>query len=339
MKYRHTTIQDIAEALDVSKSTVSRALNYDDKNVKKETREKVLSKAKEMNYRRNEFAVNFRTRKSKTIGIVVPEMVTPFYMNFITSAQSNLNQHGYRVILSLSSENPETERDNMQMFADYRVEGLMISSCHNKANIEFYKELIEQKIPLVFFDRTVHNLPASKVTVDDYVKSFFMVEHLIRNKRKHIVHLSGPDYIQNVKERRNGYLDAIKRYHLVYDSRYLIETGIDDEAGANAAEKIIRDKIPCDAIFCFTEMQALGVSRCLQEHGITIPSDVSISCMSGTTLSTLVHPTLTAVEQPVDEMATTAVKLILDKINNIMVPDETVILKSKMVIRRSTEND
>lgn len=338
MKYRYTTIQDIAKALGVSKSTVSRALKGDDKNVNKETREKIIKKANEMNYRRNEFAVNFRTRNSKTIGIVVPEMVTPFYMNFITAAQSSLNQHGYRVILALSGESPEMERVNLQMFADYRVEGIMISSCHNKANLEIYKDLIDQKIPLVFFDRTISNLPASRVTIDDYIKSFFMVEHLIRNKRKHIIHLAGPDYIQNTIERRKGYLDAIKKFRIEYDSRYLIKAGVDDEAGANAAEKIIRDKIPCDAIFCFTEMQALGVKRCLQEHGISIPHNVAISCMSGTTLSTLVHPPLTAVEQPVNEMAVTAVKLILDKIDNIMTPDETVVLKSKMIIRRSTEN-
>lgn len=339
MKYRYTTIKDIADALGISKSTVSRALKGDDSNVSKETKEKVIKKANEMNYRRNEFAINFRTRSSKTIGIVVPEMVTPFYMNFITTAQNRLNEHGYRVILALSDENPEIERINLEMFSDYRVEGIMISSCHNKSNLNIYRDLIDRKIPLVFFDRTISDLPASMVKVDDYIKSFFMVEHLIYNKRKHIIHLAGPNYIQNAKDRKRGYIDALNKFNLKYDSRYIIQTGVDDEAGEKVAEKIIKEEIPCDAIFCFTEMQALGVQRYLQKHGMIIPQDIAISCMSGTGLSTLVHPTVTAVEQPVNEMALMAVNLILNQIEKSMITNETVELKSKMVIRNSTENN
>src|SRR5574344_1312830 len=140
MKY--TTIKDIAAALNVSKSTVSRALRGDIKNVNKETLQKILDTANEMGYKRNELAVNLRMRSTRTIGIVVPEMVTPFYMNFVTVAQNMLNEYGYRTLLALSNENFDTERNNLLMFEDYRVEGILISACHNKANLKTYQDLI-----------------------------------------------------------------------------------------------------------------------------------------------------------------------------------------------------
>lgn len=335
MKY--TTIKDIAAALNVSKSTVSRALRGDIKNVNKETLQKILDTANEMGYKRNELAVNLRMRSTRTIGIVVPEMVTPFYMNFVTVAQNMLNEYGYRTLLALSNENFDTERNNLLMFEDYRVEGILISACHNKANLKTYQDLINRNIPLVFFDRTISDLSVPKVKIDDYIKSFFMVEHLIRNNKCKILHLAGPDYIYNAIERKRGYRDALEKFHIDYNPNYVIKTGVDVEDGAEAVEKALQEHIEFDAIFSFTEMQALGAKRSLQEHNISIPQQVAISCMSGTRLSTLVHPSLTAVEQPVKEMARTAVRLVIDKINDFSIPDETVTLESTMIIRKSTD--
>ena len=119
MKY--VTIIDIAEALNISKSTVSRALRGDNQNVGKETRDKIIAMAEKLGYSRNELAVNLRKQSTRTIGIVVPEMLTPFYMNFITYAQQELNKKGYRVTLAQSHENPKAELANLQMFEDYRL--------------------------------------------------------------------------------------------------------------------------------------------------------------------------------------------------------------------------
>ena len=182
MKY--VTIIDIAEALNISKSTVSRALRGDNQNVGKETRDKIIAMAEKLGYSRNELAVNLRKQSTCTIGIVVPEMLTPFYMNFITYAQQELNKKGYRVTLAQSHENPKAELANLQMFEDYRVEGILISVCHTEENIDTYKRLIQKGIPMVFFDRTISALPVSRVKIDDYIKAFFLVENLIRNGRK-----------------------------------------------------------------------------------------------------------------------------------------------------------
>ena len=135
---KHVTIVDIANELNVSVSAVSRALRGDDYNVNKETKQKILEAAKRMGYKRNELAVNLRKQNTRTIGIIVPEMVTPFYMNFITCAQESLNNEGYRVMLAQSHEDADTEKANLQMMEDYRVEGIIISACHNKKNIAIY---------------------------------------------------------------------------------------------------------------------------------------------------------------------------------------------------------
>lgn len=334
MKY--TTILDIARELGVSKSTVSRALQGDDRNVNKETKKKILELAEKLGYKRNELAVNLRKQSTRTIGIVVPEMVTPFYMNFITYAQKMLNRQGYRVTLAQSHEDPEAERANLQMMEDYRVEGILISVCHNRKNLDIYRQLIEKGIPLVFFDRTVDEIAAPKVGIDDYIKAFFMVEHLVRGGKKNIVHLAGPAYIRNALERQRGYKDALEKFHLPYKEEYVINAGVNFTDGEKAVEELIGRGLPFDAIFCFTEMSALGAKSCLQKHHFSIPDDIAICCISGTALCMLVHPSVTTVEQPVELMAQTATELIIEKLENPTVTGRKVVLDAEMIIRDST---
>lgn len=334
MKY--ATILDIARELGISKSTVSRALRGDDRNVNKETKKKIVETAEKMGYKRNELAVNLRKQSTRTIGIVVPEMVTPFYMNFITDAQQLLNKRGYRVTLAQSHEDPEAERANLHMLEDYRVEGILISACHNRKNLDVYRQLMDKGIPLVFFDRTIADISAPKVKIDDYAKAFFVVEHLIRSGRKKIVHLAGPAYIENARERKKGYRDALEKFHIPYNPEYGVEAGVNFADGEKAVEELIRKKMPFDAIFSFTEMSALGAKHCLQKLHYAIPEDVSMACISGTELCRLVHPSLTTVEQPVKQMAEAASRLMVEKIENPVIPDETIVVNARMIIREST---
>lgn len=334
MKY--ATIIDIARELGISKSTVSRALRGDDRNVNKETKRKILEIAEKMGYKRNELAVNLRKQSTRTIGIVVPEMITPFYMNFITYAQQLLNTQGYRVTLAQSHEDPEAERANLQMMEDYRVEGILISACHNRKNLDVYRQLIDKGIPLVFFDRTITGISVPKVKIDDYIKAFFMVEHLIRSGKKEIVHFAGPAYIENAIERKGGYKDALEKFHIPYNPEYVVDAGVNFADGEKAVEELIRKRISFDAIFSFTEMSALGAKSCLQKLHYSIPGDIAVCCISGTDLCVLVHPSLTTVEQPVKQMAEAASRLIMEKIEDPAIPDETVLLDAEMIVREST---
>lgn len=144
---RYVTIKDIANVLGISKSTVSRALSADSRNVSGETIRKVVETAEKMGYRKNEMAVNLRNRRAKTIGIVVPEAVTSFYLQFTATVQRILQSYGYRIILTLSDEDFLTERSNFEIFDSYRVDGILISSCHHRANLEFYNGFIRPLYP------------------------------------------------------------------------------------------------------------------------------------------------------------------------------------------------
>lgn len=334
---RYVTIKDIANALGISKSTVSRALAADSWNVSEETIRKVVETAEKMGYRKNEMAVNLRNCRAKTIGIVVPEAVTSFYLQFTATVQRILQPYGYRIILTLSDEDFLTERSNFEIFDSYRVDGILINSCHHRANLEFYNGFIRRCIPMVFFDRTVAGLECSSVRSDDYHSAFFLVEHLVYKGYRRILHLAGPDYIRNTSERLRAYRDVLKKHGIDYRPELVITAGVDEKDGAEAMNRILDSGVDCNAVFCFTELQALGAKKVLQERNIAIPADMAIACMSGTKLATLVHPGLTAVEQPLDKMAEEAVRLLLAKIENPLAPSENVVLPANMVIRTSTE--
>ncbi|WP_289857116.1 LacI family DNA-binding transcriptional regulator [uncultured Muribaculum sp.] len=336
---RYVTIKDIADALKISKSSVSRALSGDIRNVSPATIERVRAKALEMGYRRNTLAVNLRAKASKIIGILVPEITTPFFMTFVTTVQEAVQPLGYRVLIAVSSEDPKRERQNIDMFKTERIDGILVSVTHNQANRDLFENLVKSDFPLVFFDRTIKNMRCSSVCSNDELMSFFLVEHLIRTGRKRIVNMTGPSYIENSYARSRAYREALDKFHIPYDPQLVVAGGMTVEDGAMAIEKLIRKGIAFDAIYCFTETQALGAKRVLQERNISIPESVSICTMSGTTLSSFVYPQITAVEQNVVEMARVAVRLLLEKIEVPNAPQQNIVLHSSLIVRGSSSTE
>lgn len=327
---------DIARELGLSKSTVSRALSGDSSNVKEETMKRIVETARRMGYQRNELAVNLRKQSTKNIGIVIPEATTPFFMNFIQYAQEILHKQGYKVIIAISNEDAKQENENLLLMEQCRVEGILISVCHNHQNCEMYRKIMERGIPVVLFDRTVKDLDASQVMMDDYIMSFFMVESLIRKGYKKIVHLAGPPHVRNSNARQKGYHDALEKFGIIYDKRYVVHGGLNAHEGSQAMEQFLTKGVEFNAVFGFTEASTLGAKSMLQMLNYRIPQDVAICCISGTELCTLVHPTITAVEQPVKQMAETACRLLLTHIHNPDAPKEEVVLRGEMIFREST---
>lgn len=332
----YVTIIDIAKELGISKSTVSRALSGDSANVKPETVKLVLETAQRMGYHRNELAINLRKKSSHTIGIIIPEIVTPFFMTFANEAQKRFNKAGYRVMVAISNEDAAQERANIEMFEQSRVDGIIISVCHDNANKDLYERIISHGTPMVFFDRKVEGINASQVVTDDYIMSFFLVEHLVRLGCRHIVHLAGPKHVRNSVARRLGYRDALEKFRIGYDPNYVICGGLSDEEGNRAMRQFIEKGLEFDAVFAFTEKSALGAKTALQKMGFHIPQRVALACMSGTALSTLVHPTLTAVEQPFTAMAEHSCRILLEHIDNPEAAIEHVVLRGETVFREST---
>ena len=333
---KYITIKDIANELGISKSTVSRALSGDSSNVKAETMKLITDTARRMGYHRNEMAVSLRKQSSHNIGIIIPEIVTSFYMTFISHVQTILHKHGYNVLIATSNESYIQERDNIEMMERCMVDGLLISVCDKERNIDQYRRMESVGIPVVFFDRTVEGVEASQVRLDDYIMSFFMVEQLIRSGCKQIVHIPGPSRIRNGYERLRGYRDALEKFHIAYNPDLVLPPALSAEEGGQVVADFIDKNIPFDAVFGFTETALIGAKNLMQKRGLRIPDDVRVCCMAGTTLCTLVHPTITAVEQPVEQMAEEACRLLMHNIANSGKHVEDVVLRGEIVEREST---
>lgn len=333
---KYITIKDIANELGISKSTVSRALSGDSSNVKAETMQLITETARRMGYHRNEMAVSLRKQSSHNIGIIIPEIVTSFYMTFISHVQAILCEHGYNVLIAASNESYKQERENIDMMERCMVDGLLISVCDKDRNADIYRRIMSHGTPMVFFDRTVESIEASQVRLDDYIMSFFMVEQLIRSGCKQIVHIPGPSRIRNGYERLRGYRDALEKFHIAYNPDLVLPPALSAEEGSQVMSNFLAKNIAFDAVFGFTETALLGAKNLMQKRGLHIPEDVCVCCMAGTTLCTLVHPTITAVEQPVEQMAAEACRLLMAKISDSDKQVEDVVLRGEIVEREST---
>ena len=335
MKY--VTIKDIARELVVSVSTVSRALN-NDTSIRKETREKIQAAAKRMGYVPNPVATNLKFGRTKTIGVIVPEMSTPYAALVIDGIQDICYHNNYKVIIASSSEDADKERESLDIMMQFMIDGIIACRCDYNKNIELYQKIQEQHIPLVFYDRIPHNIEAPQVIVDDETKAFFLVEHLIRAGRKNIAFIGANfDTVYNAVLRHKGYRAALERYGIEYNPNIVIQTeGLNYSDGAAAVDKLRHEKT--DAIFAFTDTLAIGAMNRLKSMGRNVPRDVAVAGFSGTNLCTIVSPQLTTVEPRQFEMGQRAAELIIKLINNpSLQSNEKVIIDADIIYRDSTE--
>ncbi len=336
MAIKRTTIKDIAEYLTISVSTVSRALT-DDKNIRRETKEMVLEAAEKLGYKPNPVATNLKYGRTNTIGVIVPEMITPYASQVIGGIQEVLYNEGIKVIIAESHESWELERENIKMMERFMVDGIIVSLCNYKENREEYMRLKNSGMPMVFFDRIPHKMDVSQVVVDDYIKSFFMVEHLIRSGCRHIVHIEGPDYVYNSVERAKGYRDAISKFKVDHRAELTIRSGLGFEDGAGAVDMLVDNGVEFDAIFAFTDTLAIGALNRLRERGVSVPNDVAVASFSGTILATIVNPQLTTVEPPLRQMGVESARLIIECIKDHSAPTRTIVLDAEIHIRESSK--
>lgn len=333
---RRITIKDLSKFLSLSTSTISRALLHD-KNVNEETRKRVLDAAEKLGYKPNLTALSLQSGQSKTIGFVVPEMITPFSSKVLKGIQNILYPLGYRIIITQSDEDPLIERKNLQLMEEFNVDAIIINLCHETQNNDMYEHIMNQGTPLIFFDRLPHqSLDVSKVIIDDYIKSSLMVEYLIKTGRKRIVHIMGPSTIPNVTERMNGYKRILTKYN-IFDENLIVQTdGMTFEHGKKAIRQILDKNVQFDSIFAFSDTLAMGAMNFLLEQKISIPDEVSIASFSGTELSSMVYPQLTSVQQPLEKMGEAAAALALEKIKDNKTPSRTVLMDAELVYRAST---
>ncbi len=332
---KRVTIKDIAEHLTISVSTVSRALS-DDKNIRAETKAQVLETARLLGYRPNPVATNLKFGRTNTIGVIVPEMITPYASQVIGGIQEILHDEGIKVIIAEASEDWEREREAIATMERFMVDGVIASICDYRRNAQEYLRLKDSGMPLVFFDRIPYGMDVSCVIVDDYIKSFFMVEHLIRQGRRRIVHIQGSEAIYNSRERRRGYCDALKKFGIPEHKELIAKSGVTFEDGAKDIDVLVDSGIEFDGVFAFTDTLAFGAMNRLRDRGFSVPEDVAVASFSGTVLSEIVTPRLSSVEAPLAEMGRESARLILERIKEPNSPTRSIVLDAEIRLREST---
>ncbi|WP_303317235.1 LacI family DNA-binding transcriptional regulator [Flavivirga abyssicola] len=334
---KHVTIKDVAKKLNVSISSVSRALN-NKPDIKKETRELILKTAEDMGYTPNPIAKHLSERKSYIIGAVVPELMSEYFSQVVIALQDFLSSNGYQLIVMHSDENPELELKNVKTLIRNMVDGLIIAPVVGNMNKSFYLEKQKQDFPIVFMSRVSSSYPASKVIFNNTKWSFFATEHLIRQNYKKIYHLSGYKGMSVTKERVYGFEKALKKHKIPKERYKIIETGLNAEEGMEAIEDLIFNHDLPDAFFCVNDMVALGAIKKLKENGYKVPEDVAFIGFTETLMAELVTPQLSSVKQPTYKMAETAGKLLLEIINDNTTEVKTVVLNGELNIRNSSIN-
>lgn len=338
MKRHQVTIIDIAEELNISKSTVSRALTGHP-SVRKQTREAVMELAKQMDYQRNMLAINLSSSQSKTIGIIVPEFVTSFFPIVIMGAQEIAAQSGYSVLISQSNETYETEVANANVMLANRVDGVLISMTRETKNFDHFAIFKRKGIPMVFFNRVCHEIEVPKVVVDDYEGAFKATEHLILSGKQRIAHLAGPPSLYISRKRLEGYKDALRKHKRPIIDELIISYDLNLEKVKIYVKYLLDLPEPPDALFAVNDPTALEALKVIKERGLVIPEQMAVVGFSNDYGSALIEPGLTTVSQPTREIGQVSAQLLLDQINtdsSVWKPI-TRVLKTELIIRGSSQ--
>lgn len=335
MKKGHITIKDIAKELNISASTVSRALN-NNPDISPETRRIVQEYAKEHKYKPNNLALILRTNHSNIIGVIVPELANHFFSSILSGMETVAEDHDYHVIVCQSMEEYIKEIRNVQTLIKARVSGVLVSLSKTTTRYEHFQELIDNDIPIIFFDRICTGIDTGKVVVDDYSGTLNAVDHMIKTGCKRIAFFGAPPHLEITKNRRNGYLDALRKNGITVDES-LIHIADNKQLGYQKAMELLQSDNRPDAFMNMNDYTASGVLCAAKELKFKIPDDISICGFSNSNISQDTDPMLTTVDQHPRQVGEEAMKLILEKVENAENTErKNRIIKTSLIIRGTT---
>jgi LacI family transcriptional regulator len=336
-KHSETTIHDIAKKLNIAASTVSRALN-NNPIISESTRKLIEKTAKEMGYRPNIMAANFRTKRTNTIGVILPLINRHFFSSVISGIEEVAYNRGFAVTISQSNDNFEKEEKIAQTLFSNRVDGIIVSIGMQTKTFDHLKLFSERKVPLVFFDRVVEEIEADKIVVDDYRGGLKATEHLIEQGGIRIAHIGGPLNVKIYQDRLSGFKDAMQKAGLAVEKSMLIHNSLTRTDGTNAIKKLWQNKIKPDAIFCANDTTALSAIIYFRQKGIKVPDDILIVGFSNEPFSEVVTPSISTIRQPGFEMGRKAADLLIRQIKLKDKPNrfQTFVMPTELIIRESS---
>lgn len=327
---KRTSISDVANALSVSVSTVSRAL-HDHPSISDEMKRQVRRKTQELNYRPNSYAVNMKKGSCKTIAVIVPLINRNFFSSAINGIEEIAQQNGYDVMIYQSRNEYEHERHIVNSLSFGKVDGVIASVADSSKDYLHYSQMIEYGMPLVFFDRILTGLNVGSVRLDDALGSYKATEHFLKQGLKKIYHFAGPRNVIIWEDRAKGYAKAMSDYGIEIDPSWIHESPTVEANGAKYMQQLINDNNLPEAINFAGDYAALGAMKVMRDNGISIP----ISGYACEPFCSVLFNPLTSVNQFSEEMGRKAAQMLLDKIdgksyNNIVIEPELIVRESSI---------
>lgn len=333
---RQVTIKDIAEKLNVSPSTVSRSLK-DHPDISVKTRNAVKELAKLLGYKPNLIALNLKNSRTNTIGLLVPEIEHHFFSSIINGIEEIAYQNNFNVLIVQSNESYLREVLNTQTLLGNRVDGMLVSFSKETKDFSHFQQLIDNEIPLVFYDRAVDELQADVVVVDDYSGAHDAVTHLINKGCKRVAFYSAPQHLLIGKDRLQGYIDAIRHNNMEFD-KDLVYSCDTFESAVKISQSILRKIDRPDGVFAVNDLTAVGVMKAAKKLGLKIPEELKIVGFENSNKASICEPELTSVDQFGYNLGKKAMNILLDRIRSNTSKYEPIrhVIKTKLIVRGSS---
>jgi len=336
MSKRHTSLKDLATELGVSISTVSRALkNHPD--ISPELTKKIQALAEKRNYSPNPLAMGLLRQQTKMIGVIVPDINTHFYSSIISGIEKVAKEHGYFIVISSSNESMEKEIESVENLLKSRVEGFIVCLSQETDHFRHFEKLVENEIPLVFFDRVCENLEVPAVLANGQDATKKITQHFYKNGCRRIAYISGPEHLNISQNRKIGYLNGLKECGLEFDSDLLINCNLSIEEAKLATRKLLSLEQKPDAIFGMNDTIAFAAMIEVKKQGYKIPDDISLAGFTDEFHSVVVDPPLTSVSHPTFQMGEEAAQLFFESVEQGRNIKKRVMLPIDLVVRASSK--
>jgi len=328
---KRVRLVDIANRLNITKVSVSKALR-DHPDISRETRALVKKTAAEMGYTPNLLARSLSSQRSNTLGVVVPKIAHTFFSSVIDAIQEEATKAGYGIVLAVSNETSALESQHIHRLLAMRVDGLLVSVSKEPPNLETYTHVRDMRVPLVFFDRQIHGLGFSSVTVDDHAGAQKAVDYLVGLGCRRIAHVAGTSDVEIGRARRAGFEEACRRHGIDVPDEWLVEGGFDEWHGYDAFVRIIESgRIP-DAVFSVTFPVGLGIRGAMRMRAPELLDRVRIAAFGEGGLNEFYTYPHICVRQPTRAIGRSALHLLLKEIESEgPVPEEYIILDTDIV--------
>ena len=334
---KEITIYDIAKHLNISATTVSRGLK-DHPTINKNTRRKIFDAARQLGYQSNTFASSLRSKKTHTLGVIVPRLNSYFMSSVLSGMEDAASRKGYNLIISQSLESFEKERANANTMFNKRVDGLLISLAYDTEDIGHLSPFFNKGIPVIFFDRAHPHIESTSIVIDNFKAAYDVTKHLLEQGCRRIMHLGGNTLRNVYAERLNGYKQALAEQDIKFNEKLVYISNLSEDAGTKAAEHILQLKQKPDAVFAANDTSAVYCMLRLFEAGISIPADIAFAGFNNDPISKVIQPNLTTINYPGYAVGESAVNNMINHLEGVSSTrtTNTIVLRSDLIIRESS---